>query len=102
VEAIYSRQELVTSDTDTIFVGGGILENTSQNYQTIFNIVNYILGLIAFTILCFIIYQGYLMLFNSNNEEGIKKMRKNLLYIFGGLLLIGLSYIIVNFVVINP
>ncbi len=102
VEAVYGKQADIIKNTDKIFLKtNGILGVNSQNYQIIFNIINYILGLAALFILCIIIYQGYLMLFNSNTDDGIKKMRKNLLYIFGGLLLIGLSYLIVNVLIIN-
>lgn len=101
VEAVYSKQELILADTTTIFVWWWVLDSASQNYQTIFTVINYVLWFLVFAVLCLILYQGYLMLFNSNNEEWLKKMRKNLLYIFGWLLLIWLSYIIVNFFIIN-
>lgn len=101
VEAVYSSQSKILGDTNTIFVWDGILDTSSQNYSTIFNVINYLLGFMAFAVLCIIIYQWYLMLFESNTDEGIKKMRKNLLYMFAGLLLIWLSYIIVNVAIIN-
>lgn len=102
VEAVYSKQELILEETNgSITVGAGLLNESSQDYQVLFTIINYILGLIAFIVLCIIIYQAYLMLFTANTDDSIKKMRKNLLYIFAGLLLIWLSYVIVNFVIIN-
>lgn len=102
VEAVYSKQELVLKWTNgSITVGAGLLNQQSQDYQLIFIIINYILGLIAFAVLCIIIYQAYLMLFVANTDDSIKKMRKNILYIFAWLVLIWLSYVIVNFVIIN-
>ena len=102
VEAVYSKQELVLEWTNgSITVGAGLLNQQSQDYQLIFIIINYILGLIAFAVLCIIIYQAYLMLFVANTDDSIKKMRKNILYIFAWLVLIWLSYVIVNFVIIN-
>jgi len=89
VEAVYSKQELILEETNgSITVGAGLLNESSQDYQVLFTIINYILGLIAFVVLCIIIYQAYLMLFTANTDDSIKKMRKNLLYIFAGLLLI--------------
>lgn len=102
VEAVYGKQADIIKNTWTIFLQtDGLLSVNSQNYQTIFNVINYFLGFAALFVLCIIIYQAYLMLFDSNTDEGIKKMRKNLLYIFGGLLLIGISYLIVNVLIIN-
>ncbi|MFA7284197.1 MAG: hypothetical protein WC004_00035 [Candidatus Absconditabacterales bacterium] len=102
VEAVYGKQADIIKNTGTIFLQtDGLLSVNSQNYQTIFNIINYFLGFAALFVLCIIIYQAYLMLFDSNTDDGIKKMRKNLLYIFGGLLLIGISYLIVNVLIIN-
>lgn len=105
VEAVYDKQEKITWSaawTDgSVFVGWGILNADAQTYQTIFNVINYFLWLIAFFVLCIIIYQAYIMLFNDNTDESVKKMRKNLLYIFWGLLLIWLSYLIVNLVALD-
>lgn len=102
VEAVYGKQADIIKNTGTIFLKTDwLLSVNLQNYQTIFNIINYFLGFVALFILCIIIYQAYLMLFDSNTDDGIKKMRKNLLYILGGLLLIGISYLIVNVLIIN-
>ncbi|HMY80775.1 MAG TPA: hypothetical protein PLW93_05245 [Candidatus Absconditabacterales bacterium] len=101
VEAVYGSQKKTLEDSGTLFVGGAILDTNSQNYQPIFTIINYVFGFLAFIILCLIVYQAYLLLFQSNTDEGIKKLRKNITYIFGGLVLIGLSYLIVNLTVIN-
>ncbi len=107
VEAVYNKQADITATTigqnwaPKIFVGKWILNLDANSYQTIFTIINYLLGLIAFVVLCIIIYQAYLMLFNANTDDSIKKMRKNLLYIFWWLLLIGLSYLIVNLVALD-
>lgn len=105
VEAVYDKQWNITWlsawTNGSVFVGWGILNADAQTYQTIFNIINYFLWLIAFFILCIIIYQAYLMLFNDNTDESVKKMRKNLLYIFWWLLLIWLSYLIVNLVALD-
>lgn len=102
VEAIYSSETKILENTSTVFVGWWLLDASSQSYQKIFTIVNYFLGLISFFVLCIIIYQAYLMLFSEKTDDSVAKMRKNLLYMFGWLLLIGLSYVIVNFVIINP
>lgn len=102
VQAVYSNEKNVLSDSNgSIFVWSAILDTNSQDYTPVFTVINYFLGIIAFIMLCIIIYQWYLMLFEWNTEEGTKKMRKNLLYMFGGLALIWLSYLIVNVLIIN-
>lgn len=107
VEAVYNKEADITASSigqngaPKIFVGKWILNIDTNSYQTIFTIINYFLWLIAFIVLCIIIYQAYLMLFNSNTDDGIKKMRKNILYIFWWLVLIGLSYLIVNLVTLD-
>lgn len=102
VQAVYSNQAKILADNNgSIFVGWAVLDTNSQNYQTLFTIINYFLGLIAFIMLCIIIYQWYIMLFEGNTEEWVKKMRKNILYMLGWLLLIWLSYLIVNVLIIN-
>lgn len=101
VEAVYNKQSDITANSSTVFVGWGLLKMDPSTYTILFNVINYLLGLSAFIILCLIIYQSYLMLFNSNTDESLKKMRKNLLYIFAGLVLIWLSYVIVNVLIIN-
>ncbi len=102
VQAVYSNEKNVLSDSNgSIFVWWAILDTNSQDYTPVFTVINYFLGIIAFIMLCIIIYQWYLMLFEWNTEEGTKKMRKNLLYMFGGLALIWLSYLIVNVLIIN-
>ncbi len=100
VEAVYSKQTDIKNSAWT-FVWKWILWAWPDQYQIIFNIINYVLWLTAFFMVCFIIYQWYLMLFNTNTDDSIKKMRKNLLYIFWWLLLIGLSYLIVNLVALD-
>lgn len=100
VEAVYSKQSDIKNSAWTL-IGKGILWAWPDQYKVIFNIINYFLWFTAFFILCIIIYQWYLMLFNTNTEDSIKKMRKNLLYIFWWLVLIGLSYLIVNLVALD-
>lgn len=103
IEIVYGKQTEVTkslNETKGIFSVWDTILN-ERNYSTIFNIINYFLWFLAFIILCLLIYNTYLILVNPTSEENIKKLRKNILYILGWLLIIGLSYVIVNFLIIR-
>lgn len=105
VEAVFGKEsEISWSWADTgwsIFLKWSLIKLDADTLSTFHMIINYFMWFIAFAILCIIIYQAYLMLFESNTDDSIKKMRKNVMYIFGGLILIWLSYLIVNLVALD-
>jgi hypothetical protein len=43
---------------------------------------------VAFIVLVIIIYQAYLLLFEPENENNVKILKRNLVYIFLGMLFI--------------
>lgn len=103
IQVVYGKQEDFTksiNETQGIFsVWNRILNE--RNYETIFNVINYFLWFLAFIILCLLIYNTYLIITNPTKEENIKKLRTNILYILLWLLIIWLSYVIVNFLIIR-
>ncbi len=103
IQVVYGKQEDFTrsiNETQGIFSIWGIILN-NRNYETIFNIVNYFLWFLAFIIICLLIYNTYLIITNPTKEENIKKLRSNILYILLWLLIIWLSYVIINFLIIK-
>ena len=103
IQVVYGKQEDFTrwvNETQGIFSAWGTVLN-ERNYETVFNIVNYFLGFLAFIIICLLIYNTYLIITNPTKEENIKKLRSNILYILLWLLTIWLSYVIVNFLIIR-
>lgn len=80
-------------------IGSGVLDSTDLGI--FYTILNWIMWLATLIIIIILIYQGYLLLVNPNNEETVKKIKKNFLYIFIGLLVLGASYLIVNVFIIN-
>ena len=63
--------------------------------------INYFVSFVAFIVLVIIIYQAYLLLFEPENENNVKILKRNLVYIFLGMLFIVAWYLITNFVIIK-
>ncbi|MBR5027019.1 hypothetical protein IKX64_00255 [Candidatus Saccharibacteria bacterium] len=69
--------------------------------NTIVNIINAVLGVIGIVAVIFIVYGGVLYLTSGGDPSKTKKGKDALLYAAFGLIVVGLAYAIVNFVVIN-
>lgn len=65
---------------------------------TVTTIINYILGILGLVAVGFIIYAGVLMVTSAGNEEATGKAKKTITYAAIGILIILLSYSIVQFV----
>jgi hypothetical protein len=61
-----------------------------------FTILNRLLGLLTLIILILIIYQWFKLLVNPTDSGGLASVGKTLFYIFLGILVLGLGYIIAN------
>ncbi len=66
--------------------------------QNITTIINYFLGMLGLIAVAFLIYSGILMVTAGGNDEQIGKARKIITYAVVGIVIILLSYTIVNFV----
>ncbi len=103
IEAVYGKQDTVikgTSLTNTLGdIGNGVL--ATKEIPIVYTIINWVMGLSSLVILIIIIYQSYLLLVEPDNEDQFKKIKKSLLYIFIGLLVIGSGYLITNFLIID-
>lgn len=63
-----------------------------------YGILNYILGFVSLIMIIGFIYAGGLYIFNLGNEEISNKATKIMLYLFLGLIIIVLSFAIINFI----
>jgi hypothetical protein len=100
VELVYGRREQVLEQNAQNLwdIGEGVLVN---NAPLIYQIVNWILGLTAFIVLILIIIQSYKLLTNPDSEDNLADIKKTILYVFLGIIVIGAWYVIVNFLIIN-
>lgn len=69
--------------------------------STVVNIINAVLGIIGVVAVIFIVYGGFLYLTSAGDSSKVKKGKDALMYAVIGLVIVGLAYAIVNFVVIN-
>lgn len=69
--------------------------------NTIINIINAVLGVIGLVAVIFVVYGGFLYLTSAGDAGKVKKGKDTLLYACIGLVIVGLSFAIVNFVIIN-
>ena len=101
VESIYGKESEVIGSglSDLWFVGSGLL--TDQNLTLVYTIINYAMSFIAFVVLVIIIIQTYQLLFQPSDEDRLKKIKSNFLYIFIWLAMIACGYLIVNFLLIQ-
>jgi hypothetical protein len=66
--------------------------------QNITTIINFALGLLGLVAVAFLIYAGVLMVTAGGNEEQVGKAKKIITYAVIGIVIILLSYTIVQFV----
>lgn len=90
------------SDTSPIGGSGGITNPLGSKDQTITDvlvkIVNWMLGLVAIVALIAIVISGGRMIFGFLDEDQVKRAKTSILWAVIGLLVIILSYAIVNIV----
>jgi len=104
VESVYGTySEATTQNISNLGqVGSGVFKAPQfAAGDPIPTVINWILGLATFFILVIILYQGYLLLTNPTNEETLKKLKKNIIYVLIGILVIGGGYLLTNFFIVN-
>ena len=107
VQFVYGVQEKVLRKdiTNLSQMGGqiaGLDPNSISNTQLIFNYLNRWLSFLAFVIVILIILNAYRLLFAGwDNAEALSKTKTYFLYLAIWLLLIGLSYMIVSFLIVK-
>lgn len=90
------------SQTDTFGGSGGITNPLGSKDQTITDllvkVINWMLGLVGFIALIALITGGGRMIMDFGNEEQVKKGKTTILWAVIGLLVVILSYAIINIV----
>lgn len=101
IETIYGTEAQVTSATATNLgqIGTGILADKQIPY--VYTVINYIIGFLGLFILVMIIIQALQLLTNPTDDGVQKKMRKNVIYIIIGLVIIGTAYVVTNFLIVK-
>ncbi len=67
--------------------------------QQVVDIINYVLSFLGLIAIIAIIYAGFIMIFSDGDEGAVTKARKIIIYAGIGIIIIFLSYAIVNFIV---
>ncbi|MEI7510938.1 MAG: pilin [Candidatus Peregrinibacteria bacterium] len=70
--------------------------------QGLISVVNYFLAFLGLVAVAFIIYAGILMVIGEGEEDSLTKARKIIIYAVIGIVIIFLSWTIVNFVADIP
>ncbi len=104
--AISSATLLILLFTSQAFAGSAILREGEKPEAAaggtlggnISTIINYFLGLLGLIAVGFLIYAGVLMVTAGGNDEQVTKARKIIMYAVIGIVIILLSYTIVQFV----
>lgn len=100
VEAIYGKRDAVTRSIWNLGeIGSSLMPERS--IPLFYQVINRAIGLLAFVILIMIIIQTIQLLTKPDDPKQMEKIKNTLLYVFIWIVLIGISYLIVNFVIIN-
>jgi hypothetical protein len=102
VQLIYWKKEDLAKPlpSDLGQVWAGIFAN-KDTLNLIYSFINYFLSFVAFVVVVIIIWQGYNLLFNPEDDNTYKSLKKNIVYIFLGMVFIVAGYLIVNFLIIK-
>lgn len=101
VELFYGEYSQVVNNPwqNVWWVWEGILNN--PDYELIYTIINWALGLVAFIIVILIIVQWYQILTTPDDQESLKKVQTNFWYIFLWIVVLWIAYLIVNVFIIQ-
>ncbi len=100
VEAVYGKQADVVQEVTNLWeIWSGILAD--KNIPILYQVINYALGIASLVILVVIIIQTVKLLMKPDDAAQLKSIKNSLLYMFIGILIIGLWYLIVNFAIFN-
>lgn len=75
-------------------------EQANQQFKdTAIGIINAVLGVIALVAVVFVIYGGFLYLTSAGDPSKVKKGKDSIMYALIGLVVVGLAFALVNFVI---
>jgi len=79
-------------------IGGSVGLGTADLKQTVINIIQWVLGILALVAAVMIIYGGFIWLTAGGNEESVEKAKKIISAAVVGLIVVLLAWAIVIFV----
>lgn len=83
-------------------MGNALLEQDLQSTLPLaYTIINWIMGLTSLAVLIMIIAQTIMILTKPDDPELISKIKKTILYVFIGVIVIGTGYLISNVLLID-
>ena len=100
VQLLYWKADDIANAINLGNIWSAIFEN-KDTINIIYTFLNYFLSFVAVIVLIIIIYQLYNVIINPEDENLQKSLKKSLVYIFIGFLLIVWWYLFVNFVLIK-
>lgn len=101
VEAVYGKQDRVLNPNlyNLWQLWQWIL--ASKNIPIIYEIIKRVMSLASFIVIVLLVYLGFKMLVDPENDEGFAKIKKNILYVLIWILVIWAWYLITNFLVVT-
>jgi len=101
VEAVFGKRADVINQSavDIGDVGMGIYD--VQTIPIIYTVINRIMGLTTLAVLILIIFQTFQLLTKPDSADNIGKIKKTLMYVAIGVVIIGAGYVISNVLIIN-
>lgn len=101
VEWVYGKESQIRNGSAVTVTDIGSSFLSDANIPIIYTIIQRVMGLAGFAVLAIIIFQTFKMLTDPTNEENLSGIRKTILYVVLGMLVIGAGYLIVNVVMLN-
>jgi len=100
VEAFYGKISCSSFGSGYIIGTGEACLNTvdvSQGANIIITVINWLNGFVAIAVMIMIIYAGAQIMLSGGDEEKIKKWKSSLLYIFIGIFVLAVNYLLLTF-----
>lgn len=101
IEWVYGREAQIRNGNAVTITDVGWSFLNDANIPIIYLIIQRVMWLAWFAVLAIILYQTFKMLTDPTNEENLSGIRKTVLYVVLGMLVIGAGYLIVNVVMLN-
>lgn len=107
IMAVMGTSDALAADVDPSNLSAAIITDADRPddvrdetdiRSTVISVVNYLLGFLGLVAVLFIIYAGFTMVTSQGDEEAVTNARKMIIYAIIGIIIIFLSFTIVNFV----
>lgn len=101
IEFVYGSEQQIRNQnaTDVTQVGSPLFANA--NIPILYEIVRWVMSLAAFFVLAIIIFLTFKFLIKPDSEENLASIRRYIMYVFIGVVVIGAGYLLTNFVLIT-